>query len=577
VVAALVVAAFQVWAVSHQAITSDEAYHTLAGYQADRYGVNVLNLEHPPLLKMVAALPFLWRSPDLAPSTRVTDALRGMQAVFTQPGAEARVRLGDRALASALFGFPFLFVVFALGRQVGGTRVGVVLASIVGLDFSVFPLLGLIYTDTLVALAGGLTLLAAAQFARRPAIAPTLVLGLAFGFAIAAKFTGLLLLPAIGLALWFAPLSWRRRALCAAAVLVVGWGIVEVTYAAADRHPDPRGDQDTLHAYFTNHATIVVDDRLKPQESAVLALDRADPRAAKWLTGLLATQAQNSIGVYPMCNFGHIRSHGVWWYFPLLIAAKTPIVLLAASLAGLTAWILARVRRVRRVRKVGPEGTPQQAPLPVLLAVTAAVFLLVAMPSNYNAGLRHLLPILPILYLPAAIWLGRRPRVAGLVILALAVESMALGPIWLSSTATWWLGAHDPLRFNLSLDNVYYPQNLIALRDEARGRGISRLHVVDPSISAQQIDAYLGSGTALTPPTTLAKGAEGCYAVGVAGEVALPAILAADPAELHSYKPYLALANGWLPLIGEVRQGAADAGYLGGTFHLYCAPPGNRR
>src|SRR5580704_4290793 len=78
---------FQAAAIDRQALTSDEAYHALAGHQADRYGRNGLNLEHPPLVKLAAALPLL-AAPPLAPPIDVSQALQAQWAVFTQPGAE---------------------------------------------------------------------------------------------------------------------------------------------------------------------------------------------------------------------------------------------------------------------------------------------------------------------------------------------------------------------------------------------------------------------------------------------------------------------------------------------------------
>src|ERR1700730_11981263 len=95
---ALAVVALQSLAITRQSLTSDEAYHVIAGYQADRYGQNGLNLEHPPLLKMAAALPLRAAPRPLVPVSKVSTALTTLQALFTEPGAEARARLGGRSL-----------------------------------------------------------------------------------------------------------------------------------------------------------------------------------------------------------------------------------------------------------------------------------------------------------------------------------------------------------------------------------------------------------------------------------------------------------------------------------------------
>lgn len=623
---AAVVLALVGQAAARQAVTSDEAYHVLAGYQADRYGENGLNLEHPPLLKMVAALPLLAATPPLAPMTRVTTALTTMQAVFVRPDAEAAVRRGSRALVAGVFGLPLLLVAFCLGREVGGAAAGAVLALMLGLDFSVFPLLCMVYTDTAAALGCGLALLAAAGFLRRPTLPSAALAGLGLGLAIASKFTGLLALPAVAGALLLAPrrqpagpgIGPGRRLLCAAVAVAMAWACVELGYAAANRHYRPAGGRETIRLYAEDLSTMRVDDRMRPFEGFLLAVERRDPRAAQWLTGLLATRAQNAIGTYPACNFGRMSSRGRWWYFPVLLLAKTPLAILLASAAALAAALHAARRRRRGTARPGrpsisadvPDAqlpgvlggatiaaTPAATPAPtvtppsattrisaampatpaaagatarrrfaLLLGSTAAIYLAVAMTSNYNAGLRHLLPVLPVLYLPAALWAARRPRFAAVILGALLIESLALAPLWVSSTNTWWLGARDPMRFALSTDNCFYPQNLAALRAAADRRSLRPLHLLDPSLGAPQVERYLGPGAGVMPEDPLPAG---WYAIGAAAEVCLPAIVRSSPREMYGYARYRAIADRWLPATAAVARAGADFGYVAGTFHLY--------
>jgi hypothetical protein len=572
------VLALQGLAIARQAVTSDEVFHLLAGYQADRHGRNGLNLEHPPLVKMIAAIP-LAAVPDLvAPAARVAT----QQPIYSQPGMEARARLWGRALAAAVFGLPFLAVAFLLGREVGGGAAGISLALSLGLSFCVFPYLPLLYTDTAAALGFGLTLWTACRFLRRADLRSAVPLGLALGLALASKFTGLLALPAVAAALLLAPgrrRAWPeawRRLLCGATVAAVAWGLVELTYGIANRRYDAAFGRETIERYCDNHASMIVGDRLAPWKPFLLSLERRDPRAAQWLTGLAATGAQNSIGTYPACNFGTMHSRGRWWYFPVLLLARTPLVLLLASAAALVAALAARRHRGGRDGNRRPAAAPTVAAaaarrwrrgLLALLALTAGIYLLVALAANYNAGLRHLLPILPILYLPAALWMARRPRVAIALFAALLVESLALAPTWISPTNTWWLGRRDPMRFALSTDNCYYHQNLIALREAADRRALRPFFVLDPALSAAQLDAYLGPGVALPPERSPLPA--GWYAVGAAAEVCVPAILRSSPREMYGFPRYRAIALRWLAATVTAASAGEDHGYLAHTFHLY--------
>jgi hypothetical protein len=603
----LAVLLLQGLAVARQSLTSDEIFHALAGDQADRYGQNDLNLEHPPLMKMVAALPLLSTPRPVAPLAQHTST----KPICDAAGTEALVRLGGRTLAAAAFGLPFLLVAFFLGRELGGRAAGISLALLLGLSFCVFPFLSLLYTDTAAALGFGMVLLAAARYLRRPGTGSAILLGLGLGVAIASKFTGLLALPAVASALVLAPVCgggwkpYRRRLLHGAAAVLVAWGLVEAAYGIANRHYRSAYGRETIQLYCTNHASMIVLDRLQPYEGRLLALERRDPRAAQWWTGLLATMAQNSIGTYPACNFGTMHSRGHWWYFPVLLLARTPLALLLASAAAAataaSALLARRRRRARGAAAIGAgsvgegEGEAPPEPLPsglapdrgeasavaaaaavaaarrrklvALLALTAAVYLLVAMTSNYNAGLRHLLPILPILYLPAALWAARRPRIAMALFAALLVESLVLAPAWISETNTWWLGRRDPMRFALSTDNCYYHQNLIALRQAADRRGLAPFHVLDPAIGGPQLDRYLGPGVGLSPEQTPLP--PGWYAIGAAAEVCVPAILRSSPQEMYGYPRYRAIADRWLPATAAVTQAGEDHGYLASTFHLY--------
>jgi len=79
---------------------------------------------------------------------------------------------------------------------------------------------------------------------------------------------------------------------------------------------------------------------------------------------------------------GEYRDHGWWSFFPVLLAIKTPIgfMLLSAAGAGI---IIAQVRRRTWYRR--------------LTVFFPAAILLVCMASNLNLGVRHILPIYPLL------------------------------------------------------------------------------------------------------------------------------------------------------------------------------------
>jgi hypothetical protein len=60
-------------AISHKSITNDEIVHIPAGYYHLVAGDFQLNNEHPPLVKMWAALPLLFVQPDEPPAPKTAD------------------------------------------------------------------------------------------------------------------------------------------------------------------------------------------------------------------------------------------------------------------------------------------------------------------------------------------------------------------------------------------------------------------------------------------------------------------------------------------------------------------------
>ena len=90
---------------------------------------------------------------------------------------------------------------------------------------------------------------------------------------------------------------------------------------------------------------------------------------------------------YPTYIFGENYSHGVWWYFPAVLAIKSTLGLLALTL--LTLFALAT-----RSLKLGREF--------VFLLTPALLYLIIAMSSGMNIGARHMLPFYGFLFVLAA-------------------------------------------------------------------------------------------------------------------------------------------------------------------------------
>lgn len=137
-----------------------------------------------------------------------------------------------------------------------------------------------------------------------------------------------------------------------------------------------------------------------------------------FLAGFLFTYANAQ--AHPAFAAGQISMVGWWWYFPFAMLVKTP---LATILAAVVAATIAIHRRAFGWTAL-------------CLAVPLVIFLGSAIHSNFNIGIRHILPIYPFAFVAigwaaGAIWNGGnkfgRVILCGLGI-ALALESLAAYP-----------------------------------------------------------------------------------------------------------------------------------------------------
>ncbi len=577
VAAAVLVVALQLLAADRQSLIGDAPYHLLAGDQALRDGANVLNLEHPPLVKLIAALP-LQVEERIAPPVEVDQAIAASRRLFENRERFNRVRHRSRGLILVLFALPWIGACFLLGRELAGRRAGVLLALAAGLSINVLPYLSVLQTDTAVSLAFTLTALTAVRFLRRPSAGRGLALGAALGLGLAAKFSGVLLLPVLAVVAWRAfahGVRWRRLAAGLGLAVVAALGVVAATYALANRDYDSEAGRAAIRLYCQDQGTLRVEDHLRPWEERLLAVERVSPSLAQWLTGFAGIRAQNAVGVYPSYAFGEISYRGRWWYFPVVLLVKTPLALLAATLMAAVAALRkgpsdGRAERSRHWRGgAGPLAGADSGAATVLILTIVAIYLGTSMTSSYNLGMRHLLPIMPFLLLPAALWAARRRWRAGVLVLALALEAIAVSPLWMSATNTWWLGSLNPTRAALSHSNFEAHQNFISLRRHARRLGLEPLHVVHPGLYAVELHAYF-------PEARLVRAGDdvvpGWYAVSALVEQYLPAVLSARPGELRNQEDWQRQAESWAPLWEQIRSGD-DLGAVAGTFRLYLVPP----
>jgi hypothetical protein len=169
----------------------------------------------------------------------------------------------------------------------------------------------------------------------------------------------------------------------------------------------------------------------------------------------------HSRGGHPAYLFGEERMYGWWYFFPIVFAYKTPLAFLA--LAGIAFIWLRRA--------------PREQWIPW---ACAAAILVSAMPSTINIGVRHIIPMYPLLAIPAGLAAARligstarAPRIlGGFLVLWQLAASIWVHPDYIAYFNELAGGRPELIRVDSDLD---WGQSVNELASAQRRLGIKRI------------------------------------------------------------------------------------------------------
>ena len=182
---------------------------------------------------------------------------------------------------------------------------------------------------------------------------------------------------------------------------------------------------------------------------AILWMDDHRLLPDAWLHGLFYTWMTSLYRSEYL--LGRVSLTGWWYYFPLAMLFKTPFAILIA-IGILAARFLARVIRARQLK------SPTWDAICLWLAIV--VYGAVAMRTNLNLGLRHILPLYPFIYILIAITLASAAR-HGLKTRATWIAIVLVGATALETLANW---PHEISFFNIACDG---PQTKLKLLSDS--------------------------------------------------------------------------------------------------------------
>ena len=400
--------------------TFDESAHIYSGYSYWKRGDFGINPEHPPLVKLEAALPLLPTGlpdpPPLPIHFRAVSAIGGGQFLYSN---DADSLLFRARAAASIFTLALALLVFLTGYEMFGLGAGLIALALLVFEPNILANGALVATDMGAACFVFATVYAFYRYCKRPSALRLSVCCLATGLALAAKHSTVLLLPIFVILAIFEIARRRspeggtnethgRRTLrllgVMAAITVISitilWSFYGFRYAA---RPD--------NAQITPPTADYLKSLKYPAEAGAIGFmerHRLLPEAYLYgMTDIVMISRQGR----PAFLLGHNYPNGRWFYFPAVFVIKSTIgflVLLLMTFAAREIW-----RRERR-REL------------VFLVIPPILWLGVAMTSKLDLGLRHILPIYPFLIVlaGAVAWmLMRRSRTwAAVVVVLLALH-----------------------------------------------------------------------------------------------------------------------------------------------------------
>ncbi len=392
------------WGHRDDSPTEDEWAHTMRGIAWWQTSDMRLNYAHPPLANAIAAIPIalMKGNPSATSFRHWKDANIGKVALDyikkDYPRAREqlfRARLMIMLMAAALAGYVWFW-----SRWFWGERAALAALVLVAFNPTIIAQGRYVTTDLPAALA---TMLAVGEFARyasgRAGRSSLVTMTLAIGAAAVTKYSGLFLVPILGAIGVFLAATGRGRFAGKPAarrfgelglhMLVAGAGLLLVINAAYKFDHTGMSVRDILAAPEPQYQVSQgYKQQLMERHSLVRFLPAGMrlPLPYTYLFGTASVTALNA-GGFTSYFLGEVIRKGHWAYFPVMLFIKNPPATVLLLLAGV-------VLALRRIRSLSVEV--------IATGVTALLLLASFMRANLNMGIRHAMPIMPLLAVLAA-------------------------------------------------------------------------------------------------------------------------------------------------------------------------------
>lgn len=579
--------------------TADEPLHAMAGFMRIHYGDFRIDIEDPPLFSYWAMLPHAGDVLKVDLSVVAWDRMLMYPwsqwtwigpTMYRTAGFDPDAFLNkSRAMMTAV-GVMLGIIIAWWAWDLGGRMAALVACALYCFDPNFLGHASLVKNDVPLALVMTGLIFVIYRAGEQVTILRIITIAMLCAAALTVKFSGVLLVPMLVALLGarvFIMRPWlvlgrivtkRSTKLAVAVSMILICAVVSYTgiWAAygfrysITSNPDVRLNLTVIVRAAVQSQWIVAHPETEnPSDAALNEAMNHPPRVARivawlndrhvlpeaWLGGFLDTYA-TTIRRYAFL-LGDRRETGWWYYFPLALLFKSPVATIAA--VGVAVALALRIRLIKRVRHLDRWTT-------CCLAIPIVIYGFSALTSNLNLGVRHILPIVPLIFVWVGVTIAHArafaPRFTTVTVailgVALSVESISAAPNYIAYFNVAAGGSRGGIRL-LGDSNLDWGQDLMLLR---------RWQAAHPDVDL--ILDYFGGPDAhyyvKFAPLVVNNAVPNPGALGRDGS-ARRQVLAISATKLQGIYPPVALR----PFYDYVRE-KRPTEVLGGTIYLYDLP-----
>jgi len=453
-------------------ITWDEDDHIYAGYMSWKHADFGLNPEHPPLVKLLAAVPLLAMPLQMPPEHdrffKIEAFLNGKDFLFKN---DANTMLWRARMAASLLTLLLMVLVFLATREMFGLGAALIALGLLTFDPTVLAHGGVVGTDMGCSCFMFASIYAFYRYVKAPSAGRLVLTGLATGLALASKHSAILIFPMLLLLGIYevarrgngadenARAAWTKRAgQMAVALVVISVVSVVVLWAFYGFRYQARAAGQQLNPTMG----VFLQGLSRPHDIKLLStVSRFRLLPESYIYGLADVRIMSDF--YTSYLLGTVYPKGIWFYFPVAFAIKSSLTFLL--MLALTVWTIAS-GRLRATREI------------LFLTIPPAVHFAVAMAAGMNIGVRHILMVYVFLavLIGGAMWTliecnRRWAYVVGALLLFQVVSVVRTYPAYLAYANEFWGGPSQTYRL-LSDSNADWGQQLKSTKRYLDQRGV---------------------------------------------------------------------------------------------------------